>query len=87
MTINEFKEWISAEADPKYRYQLLSRMKADCLYFIGNGCGGSRLWGETVEKHIEYMKTLYDMIEIKPEWLTMDEINNYEKEMLEKREE
>ena len=80
MTINEFKDWIKT-TEQSYRYQLLSRMQSDCKYFLGNGCGGSRLWGETIDKHIEYMKELYNLIDIKPEWLTMDEINQYEHDM------
>ena len=80
MTINEFEKWVlSTEAS--YRYRLLDRMKSDCLYFLGNGSGKSKLWGGTVEEHIEYMEKLYDLIAEKPEWLTIEEIGQFKQDM------
>lgn len=80
MTIKEFKNWVLT-TDISYRYQLLSRMQSDCLYFLGYGSGRSRLWGGTVDEHIEYMETLHDMLVEKPEWLTMEEINQFKQDM------
>ena len=63
------------------RYRLLGRMMSDCEYFLGHGnrCE-TRLWGLTIEAHIRYMKILYLILPInsKPEWLTMNDILNYE---------
>lgn len=67
----------------EYEYMLLSRMQRDCEYFLGYGNGSERhLFYPTVKEHIEGMKATWNKLEIKPEWLTMEQINKYEKEML-----
>ena len=71
------------ESNDAFNYQLLDRCVNDCKYFLG--CGGrceKHLWGRTVERHIAKMKELYNQLAIKPEWLTMLDIENYEKQML-----
>lgn len=67
--------------DEKFRYQLLSRMKSDCDYYLGNGNRYAKhLWGEDEVKHIAYMKALWNSFgeNGKPEWLTYDELLDYE---------
>ena len=81
MTINDFKEWILT-TENRYRYQLLDRMKSDCLYFIGCGNGRSRLWGGTINEHIEYMLTVHSFLIEKPEWLTIEEIEKFKQDMI-----
>lgn len=67
----------------KTEYMLLSRLKQDCDYYLGNGGRNARhLWAETPEKHIEKMKELYSKLVVKPEWITEEDIRNYEKEMI-----
>lgn len=65
-------------------YRLLSRCKSDCLYFLGYGnrCEKHLYYGE-VKKHIEQMKKIYLNLpeESRPEWLTLDDITNFEKQM------
>lgn len=66
------------------RYSLLDRMKEDCRYFLGNGCGYEKhLWGLSVKDHIWYMKVLWLLFPIndKPQWISMSDILSYEKEM------
>ena len=66
------------------RYSLLDRMKEDCRYFLGNGCGYEpHLWGLSVKDHIWYMKALWLLFPIndKPQWISMSDILSYEKEM------
>jgi hypothetical protein len=73
--------------DDTFRYKLLSRMKSDCDYYLGNGNGHDKyLWAGNVKDQIEDMKKLYNSFsdDEKPEWLTMEDINNFEKEMKEK---
>lgn len=75
------------ETDP-YKYMLLDRMKQDCEYFLDGGMGNEAcLWGKTVEEHIQDMKALFNSFsdENKPEWLSMEQIEDYEKRMMEKR--
>lgn len=75
------------KTDETFRYQLLSRMQTDCNYFLGNGNGHNKfLWGGNVETQIAYMRALYDSFpnEKKPEWISIEDIDNYQKEMIEK---
>lgn len=70
----------------KMKYMLLDRMRCDCEYFLGNGNRHEKyLWSLNVQEHIENMKALYNSFsdENKPEWLTIEEIENYEKRMME----
>lgn len=67
-----------------FKYQLLSRMQQDCNYFLGNGGRHPRhLWAEDVAEHIKCMKALWNSFsgDGKPEWLTMEQIEELEKLM------
>ena len=66
----------------KFKYQMLDRLKSDCEYFLGNGNRNEKdLWADSVEEQIAIMKALWNSLEEKPEWLSMEDIENYEKEM------
>ena len=70
--------------DDKFRYQLLSRLKSDCDYYLGNGNRNDKhLWAGNVKDQIQTMKDLYNSFsdDKKPEWVSMEDIDNYEKEM------
>lgn len=72
------------EYDYKFEYMMLSRLEMDCKYFLGNGNKSKRhLRDGSITSHIEYMKELYNKFpqDKKPEWITLDDIANYEKEM------
>lgn len=74
--------------DMEFMYQMLGRLRMDCEYFLGNGNGYEpHLWAGSVEKQIAEMRKRWREFktEDKPEWLTWDDINKYEKEMLAKR--
>lgn len=63
-------------------YQFLSRMMQDCNYFLGAGGRHERfLWGGNVHDHIKKMKEIWNGLKVKPEWLTMEQISDYEKRM------
>jgi len=66
----------------EFEYSLLGRMQVDCDYFLGlgNRCV-KHLWSVSVEKQIEKMKELWNNFEEKPEWLSMEDILNYEEIM------
>lgn len=75
---------IFSSGDEGYPYAMLDRMKSDCEYYLGYGNRSSKyLWGEEPKQHIEIMKAIYNRLDPKPEWLTIDKINEYEKNMLE----
>lgn len=83
-SLNE--EFDASEHDDKFKYMLLDRCKNDCLYFLGNGNGyEGNLWGKSIEEHIKVMRELYDSVPEKPEWLTEEDINSFEAEMILKR--
>ena len=68
----------------QFRYQMLDRMKQDCEYFLGHGNRATKyLCAGSVADHIEYMKALWRSFPEsgKPEWLTLEEIKDYERRM------
>lgn len=70
--------------DKEFKYKLLSRLQSDCDYFLGAGNRVEKhLWANNVEDQIALMKALYNSFseEDKPEWITLDKIEEYEKEM------
>ena len=70
--------------DMVFRYQLLGRLQADCEYYLNYGNRNTgRLWAGSVNLQIKLMVELYNSFDEKPEWLTMDEIVAYGKEMAE----
>lgn len=72
--------------DSEYQYMLLDRLKMDCEYFLGNGNRNEKhLWAGSVDAQIKEMKKIWNSLKEKPEWLTMEDINNYEKLMKDKK--
>lgn len=69
-------------------YRMLSRLESDCKYFLGNGNGyEGHLYYKEINEHCNEMKKLYESFsdEDKPEWISLEKIETYRKEMLEKR--
>ena len=67
--------------DEKFRYMMLSRLKQDCDYYLGNGHRSTKyLWAGSEKDQIQEMKDRYDAFtdDKKPEWLTWDDILKYE---------
>ena len=86
--VDEFKdesqntEEILSEEE-EYRYQLLGRLQQDCKYYLGHGNRQAKyLWTKNEAKQISYMKNLYLNLPQKPEWISMEEIEEYKKQML-----
>ena len=68
-----------------FEYMMLDRLKSDCKYFLGYGGRHlSILIDNSVVAHIEAMKRRWNDFpeDGKPEWLTMNDIDKFEKEML-----
>ena len=87
---NRIKEKVECD-DPFVRhareadYRLLSRLKADCEYFLGNGNRYERyLYYGSAEKHCQEMENLWNSFsdEDKPEWLTLEQIQDYTARMV-----
>ena len=72
-------------ATDNYKYMLLDRMKMDCDYYLRNGNRLKKyLWAEDEKEHIENMKAVWNSFPAnrKPEWLTMGQIEDYERQMI-----
>jgi len=70
------------ESDYKYKYMLLSRLKQDNEYYLNYGNRNEKsLWAGSVDGQIKEMKKLWNELPIKPEWLSMEDIEKYEREM------
>ena len=68
----------------EFNYMLLDRLRTDCDYYLGNGNKNKKyLWAGDEKKQLEKMKELYNSFsdDNKPEWITLEEIEKYEKEM------
>ena len=68
-----------------FKYQMLSRLQSDCKYFLGYGNRDeNKLWAGNVVDQIDCMLELYNSFpeSEKPEWCTLEQIEQYKKEML-----
>lgn len=76
-------ELTESEDQDKFNYMMLSRLKSDCDYYLGNGNRNPRnLWAGDEAKQIAKMKEFYDKVPEEPEWLTKEDIDDYEDKMI-----
>lgn len=71
--------------DNRYDYMMLDRLRTDCEYFLSYGSRSiNSLWANSVEGQIEEMRRLWHSFleDEKPEWLTLEKIDEYQKNML-----
>lgn len=68
-----------AARDYKFEYMLLNRLQCDCNYYLGHGGRNAQhcLWAHDEQKQIDKMRELYDLLPVKPEWLTREQIDEY----------
>lgn len=64
-----------------FTYQLLGRLKSDCDYCLGAGSSTRHLWGKTIDDHIAAMRFYWNDLKVKPDWLSMQDIDDYEKKL------
>lgn len=72
----------------EHDYMMLGRLESDCKYFLGNGNGyEGHLYYKGVNEHCDEMKKLYESFADgdKPEWISLEQIETYRREMSEKR--
>lgn len=70
--------------EERFNYMMLDRLRSDCNYYLGFGNRNARsLWAKDEKEQIEEMKKLYNSFpdDKKPEWLTYEEILEFEKLM------
>lgn len=70
--------------DDKFRYMMLGRLQSDCKYVLGAAKGNTRhLWvKDDIKTHCALMRELYKSLPEEPDWVSLEDIDNYEKEML-----
>lgn len=71
-----------------FNYQMLNRLQSDCKYYLGYGNRNKKyLCYKDEQEHINEMKKLYNSFsdDEKPEWLTWNQILDYEKAMINKQ--
>ena len=70
--------------EKRFQYMMLDRLRIDCDYYLGYGHRRSTVlcYGDPKE-HIEAMKELWNGFseDEKPEWLTWEQLLDYEKKM------
>ncbi|MBH0158696.1 hypothetical protein IHV10_20135 [Fictibacillus sp. 5RED26] len=69
----------------RFNYMLLDRLRTDCDYYLGYGNRNAKnLWANNEKEQIAKMKDLYNGFtdDEKPEWLTYEQILQYEKSMV-----
>lgn len=66
----------------EFDYMMLNRLQSDCDYFLGHGNRSERVLHQgSVDKQIAEMKKIWNSLKEKPEWLTMEQIEDYENQM------
>lgn len=77
MTLKDLNE------DNKFGYMMLSRLQHDNDYFLGNGSGSEKqLWAGNVEDQIKEMNKIWKELKDKPDWISLEDIADYETKML-----
>jgi hypothetical protein len=67
----------------EFSYQLLARLKQDCEYYLGHGNRAKKhLWAGDESEQIAKMKALYAGFSENPEWISLEDIEQYEAKML-----
>ena len=59
---------------------MLDRLRQDCLYFIEHPVE-KHLWAGNIDDQVAEMKRIWNELEEKPEWISLEEIDNLEKQM------
>lgn len=80
----EFVPERMVQHNDRFRYMLLDRMRSDCDYYLGFGNRNPKhLSSNSIEIHIQKMKDLWNSFpdDKKPEWLTYEQILQYETQM------
>ena len=72
-----------SEDQDEFNYMMLSRLKSDCDYYLGNGNRNPKhLWAGDEARQIAKMREFYDKVPEEPEWLTKEDIDDYEDKMI-----
>lgn len=83
--INPITEEERRQEKFRFEYMMLSRLQGDCIGYLSDGDWRyhqtSRIWARDEQKQIDEMRRLWNILPTKPEWLTMEQINEYALQM------
>lgn len=66
----------------RFEYMLLYRLQSDCNYYLGYGERTQKhLWAQDEFEQIKKMAELYNLVPEKPEWLPIEKLEYYSKEL------
>lgn len=67
----------------QHNYMMLDRLRCDCEYYLNYGGRDAdhALYYHNEQRHIDAMRQFWNELEVKPEWLTMEQINEYASKM------
>lgn len=75
-------QWL-LEGNEEFKLQMLGRMDQDCEYYVTYGNRNKNvLWAFIPEDQIYFMKEIYKSLKNKPTWLTMEQIEEHERNLL-----
>ena len=73
---------VVAAVDSPFNVMLFGRLQQDCEYYLGfGGRAKKHLWAGDEVEQIQKMKELYQSVPVKPEWITLEAIKEYEEKM------
>lgn len=74
--------------EERFRYMMLDRLRQDCNYYL-DYChrGPNCLWAGDEKRQIQTMKDIWNTFDENdtPEWLTWEDILEYEKKMVKQK--
>lgn len=72
------------KSEKRFRYMILARIRQDCKYYLRIVGSDKVLWTGDEKQHIQNMKDIWNSFDEnnKPEWLTMEEIEQFKKRMI-----
>ena len=73
--------------EDRFNYMMLDRLRTDVEYYLGYGRRRKDiLRGASVDEHIDAMKEIWHKLPEKPQWLSMEQIDDYRNRMIHEEE-
>lgn len=73
--------------EDRFNYMMLDRLRTDVEYYLGYGRRRKDiLRGASVDEHINAMKEIWHKLPEKPQWLSMEQIDDYRNRMIHEEE-
>lgn len=72
---------VSLGEGQEHKYMMLGRLLSDCKYFIKTGPNVRNLYFPNIARHTKEMRMYWKELNIKPEWLSYEQIGKLEHKM------